>query len=396
MDQPLHSSLGASSAERWLQCPGSVALLKQLQLPESDEEEWRASGTAAHELGALCLREGSDAWEHMGEKFHGMEANEEMTLAVQTYLDYCRSRKTEATIQVFIEHRVALPEVHELFYGTLDYCLLWDSILEIVDYKHGMGVVVEVEDNPQLMYYAYGVLKNRPEIKKVRMTIAQPRVDWHPDGKIRSWTIDADYIREWAEKTLVPGMLRTALDDTLMPGEWCRFCPAKLVCPVLTNLFGACVLADPKQVISLTDSGIARDYVHVKAVKFYIKALEGETLRRMSNGTELSDLKLVYQKANRVWKDEAEEVFKARYGEEAYTAPAFKSPATMEEIADKELVKTWAYTPHTQLTVALASDKRPSVKVESPERVFAKQISEAANQEDMPELPKFLDRGNKG
>ncbi|MBO8865195.1 DUF2800 domain-containing protein, partial [Staphylococcus aureus] len=36
MNKPLHSPLGASSADRWIHCPGSVALIKALDLPRSD------------------------------------------------------------------------------------------------------------------------------------------------------------------------------------------------------------------------------------------------------------------------------------------------------------------------------------------------------------------------
>lgn len=34
--RPAHSPLGASSAERWMNCPGSVALLKDLKMETTD------------------------------------------------------------------------------------------------------------------------------------------------------------------------------------------------------------------------------------------------------------------------------------------------------------------------------------------------------------------------
>ena len=36
-----HSPLGASGAERWMNCPGSVNLIKSMVLPESDEEDYQ-------------------------------------------------------------------------------------------------------------------------------------------------------------------------------------------------------------------------------------------------------------------------------------------------------------------------------------------------------------------
>ena len=77
-NRPAHSPLGASSAERWMSCPGSVSLIKQLDLDETDEPEYRGLGIAAHEAGAHCLKNKLDAWEVMGEKFHGFEVDENM------------------------------------------------------------------------------------------------------------------------------------------------------------------------------------------------------------------------------------------------------------------------------------------------------------------------------
>ncbi len=48
-----HALLSPSSAERWMQCPGSVAL--SYGAPDSSSE-YADEGTAAHELAAMCLR----------------------------------------------------------------------------------------------------------------------------------------------------------------------------------------------------------------------------------------------------------------------------------------------------------------------------------------------------
>src|SRR5580765_4761035 len=64
VERPAHSPLGASGAERWMNCPGSVSLLKLVSPGvESDEPEYRTHGTAAHQLLAHCLTEKLDAWE---------------------------------------------------------------------------------------------------------------------------------------------------------------------------------------------------------------------------------------------------------------------------------------------------------------------------------------------
>lgn len=374
-ERPTHSPLGASGAERWMSCPGSVALLKELELPESDEPDFRSEGTSAHEAGAHCLINGMDAWEVIGQTFGKHVFTAEMSAAVQIYLDEARDGVDEFCT-VYNEFKIDDPEFHELFYGTLDRGVIRGTLMKVKDYKHGEGVVVEVERNPQIMYYAYGLLRHHPEVTDVELTIVQPRA-FHPDGPVRTWECSADYIREWAEDTLRPAMLRTEMDNDLDAGKWCRFCPAKLVCPLMVSLFGAAMTANKDQIPQLSDAGLGRSYQYVQAVEQYVKAMKEEAFRRLSTGKELDGIKLVPKKANRVWKGGAIAVFRSRFEQEAFTKPELRSPAEMEKIspAAKELVKEYAYTPDTGLTVALANDKRPAVKVQKPSDAFGDAVA---------------------
>jgi hypothetical protein len=176
-------------------------------------------------------------------------------------------------------------------------------------------------------------------------------------------------------------MHRTELDNQLDAGSWCRFCPAKLVCPLMVDLFGAASTADPKKVIQLTDESLGRSYQYTAAVKHYLKALEEETFRRLNVGGVVPGTKLVLKKANRVFKAGAAEVFKKAYPVLAFTEPELKSPAEMEKIgpAAKKLVNEYAYTPQSGLTVALDTDKRVAVKVESTTQIFGAAVENLGN-----------------
>src|ERR1700722_19170127 len=189
MVQTGHSPLGASSSERWLKCPGSVALIKKLQLPETDEPEYRGLGIAAHELAADCLKSEYDTWERIGEEYHGFKVDKEMADAVQVYLDAVRVSNTTlsetfSNYRLYIEYRISHPD-HKDFYGTLDSALILGDAVEINDYKHGQGIAVEAQNNPQLMYYAYGFLREHVGIKRVILRIIQPRVTWLEP--VREW-----------------------------------------------------------------------------------------------------------------------------------------------------------------------------------------------------------------
>lgn len=380
-----HSPLGASGAERWMKCPGSVALLKELDLPESDEEDYRREGTAMHEAAEHCLREGLDTWEIVGQSWNNTVIDAPMADAIQVYLDTVRPDMDRA-FKSFVEYKVSSP-VHPKFYGTADFVALVHGseagqMLDVTDLKGGEGIIVEPDDNPQLKYYAFGVLEQMvrdghailPNEFRVRLRIVQPRA-YHPTGEVvRSWWTTAGEIAEWVHDTLVPAMAATEYDNSLDAGPWCRFCPAKLVCPLLNSLFKAACVADPKAVGDHTDAGLGRSYQYVQAVKFYLKALEGEVYKRLNRGVTMDGVvKLVNKKADRVWKPTAAELLKEKFGAEAMTTPELKSPAAIEKLgpAAKELVKGQAYMPVTGTTVALWDDPRAGVKVTTNQEAFA-------------------------
>lgn len=366
-----------------MHCPGSTALLRHLNMPETDEPDYRRDGTAAHEAASFCLEQGLDAWEVMGQSFHNTPVDKTIADAIQTYLDEVRPLMALPGAEVFIEQKIGPLEEQPLFYGTVDCGVIVGDTIYVNDYKHGEGVVVEVDDNSQLKYYAYGLLRHpdASKVTKVVLRIVQPRA-FHVEGPVRVWETSAVYVRSWAEGELLPAMERSALDDTFDAGKWCRFCPAKLVCPLLKGMFKAATTGakdlgvEVLQVTAsqeLSDQSLRNEYEQIAAVRLYMGALETEALRRLNTGAVIEGLKLVHKKANRVFKDEAAAIFKARFGDKAMSEPSLRSPAEMEKVGGdaKALVKEWAYTPTSGLTVALEGDNRPAVKVMSTTDTFA-------------------------
>ena len=383
--RPVHSPLGASGAERWLQCPGSVTLLKHLDLEESDEPDYRVEGSAAHEAAAKALREGLDAWELVGETFLGITLTPELANPLQMYLDYCRIPQG----QKFVEYGISSP-VHPQFYGTLDFGCYAANVLVIVDLKFGQGIAVDVEDNPQLKYYAFGLIDGMerqsrgrvPDELPVMLTIVQPR-GFHVAGPVREWETTVGAIRAWVHDVLVPAMQATEFEDSLKSGDWCRFCPAKLACPLLTDLFKAACLSNPKHLPDQSDAAIGENYRCWDGVKHYGKALEAEAFARAMRGRAIPHTKLVHKKANRTWKDGAPALAEARFGLAAFTAPELKSPAELEKLPEAgQFVKEFAYSPDTGLTLALETDSRQAVTVQDPKERFREQLTASVEQED--------------
>lgn len=379
--RPAHSPLGASSAERWMNCPGSIALLKALTLPETDEPDWTREGIAMHEAAAHCLEQKLDTWEITGQTFHDTVVDEEMAQQIQVYLDTVRNASRDA-LSTYIEFPISSP-VHPDFYGTLDFGALFVDRVEITDLKGGMGIIVEPEGNPQFSYYAWGLIEpleqqrgsQLPDEFPVVLRVVQPRA-FHILGAVREWRTTVGALRAWVHDTLVPAMYNAEIDGSLDAGPWCRFCPAKLVCPLLTSLFRAAATYNPREIVNMNDESLGRSYQYRQAVQFYLKAQDEETYRRLNAGRMVPGTKLVPKKANRVWTSDAEKEAKAKFGEDAFTKPAMKSPAELERLDPKakEFVHEHSYTPNTGLTVALEHDPRPAVKVQSTEEAFGAAI----------------------
>lgn len=375
---PEHSPLGASCAERWTECSGSVELIRRLGQQELTEEpDYRAEGTQAHALAAYCLDNDIDAWEAMGAGDARFPlVTTEMALAVQVYIDYVRARPGRRRVEV----RLHRPDIHPLAFGTVDAEISTLSTLEIIDYKHGIGVVVHVHANPQLMYYAAMALaedEDFPDDGRLTLTIVQPRA-FHSDGQsIHSWETTAGFIRAWVTAELRPAM-EAALDTknaTLSLGKWCQFCPAKLVCPAMSELARTFAHADPNALVTAPDKELGERYAESKAIRFYLSALEKEVYARLLDRKDVPGAKLVFKRVDRVWKDEAEDVLKAKYGPEAFTMKLV-SPAVAENFPDgKTLVAEYAFKPEAGYTIALADDERAAVVPKSGSELFANAAS---------------------
>lgn len=410
VERDAHSKKGASSAERWMNCSGSTALIAAFELPETDEPDYRREGIAGHEAGAECLARGVDTWEIAGETYHETVIDADMAEAVQVYVDRVRPLIGDGpksgryhNEQFFIEAKLAAPEIHEAMFGSVDFGALvsveiaatmnglpvmaeLEGFLDVTDLKMGEGIVVEPDDNAQMKYYAFMLIATKfaelDDDFAVRLTIVQPRA-FHHDGPVREWWTTVGDIKRWVVRDLLPAMHST--DNELQAGKWCRFCPAKLACPLLVSLFRAACTYDHKEVVSITSEALGLSYQKTEALKFYMKALEDEVYRRHMAGTDVPHTKLVNKKANRIFnptvtmKMEGKDVevpvleaAKKLFGDGAFTAPELKSPAELEKLGSKakEFVKEQAYMPVTGLTVALEGDKRTGIKVQSAQERF--------------------------
>jgi len=370
-----HATLSASESERWMVCPGSIALIAKVgKVPSSAAAE---EGTAAHEVAALCLTEGLSPVDLIGRMFNDFEVDIDMAEHLDTYIEYIAkliSARPDATL--YVEHLFDLSWLRPEMWGTNDVCISeYLGELIVIDLKFGRGVIVDPKENSQLLYYALGALQSfDDETETVRLVIVQPR-GRHSAGPIREWSTTAQYVRDWgiqlglaADKTREP-------NAALQAGEHCRFCNAAGICPQLKQLVQTeanidfaiepSTLVDPLPVpTNIQELTRALDFVPV--IDIWCKGVEAMGLQLLNNQQKLPGYKLVQGRANRKWTDEDAVIKlmkKLKVERSKYCSEKLKSPAQLEKLSavGKDTVKELCYKPEGKITIAPEDDARPAI-----------------------------------
>lgn len=366
-----HSKYSASGYEAATLCPGKRVMEKGK--PDSSSK-YADEGTAAHTLLGWCIDNGKPALAYLGRRIpvgiSTWEVTREMAEAVQTAVD--NIAEIAADGMVLSEQRVNysryLNVPKDEAWGTSDILAACDSELQVHDYKHGMGVEVDAEQNPQMMLYGLGALEavndSLGPFETVRLVIHQPRIKEAPS----EWVTTVAELERWghgealraAEEQRGAEHMRTSLAMT--QAEWervylrpnaksCKFCRAKATCPALRNEAAKTVFevtpAAPDEFDDLRMAETPKqsdldwlEAVHAKSdlIVDYLKSVAAEIERRLFAGEQGTKFKLVQGKrGDRKWTDPAEaEKALAAAGDAAYEPRKLISPTKAEELAPKK------------------------------------------------------------
>lgn len=346
-----HSHIGASSAYRWMNCPGSVRLYGQVT--RRAPSEYARVGTAAHEICERCLLRNCDAAEFIGTEVEvegvPVPVDEGMAASVQVYLDKIRADQDMLGGTLLVEQSFDLSWVRPGMFGRNDACLVPDDLfgtLRVYDYKNGRKHV-SAEGNTQCMYYALGALgeDNPRMVEVVACTIIQPNA--YGKDPIDSWEVPVEDLYRWAGEELGPAVDRTKDPDApCVEGDWCCFCEAAGVCPaklgaalaLLDEPKSAGVLAELPAVDALTPAqiGMASAFFTSDAFNAWVKSLAATELDLLQRGVEVPGRKLVETTSygNRKWADPAAVTSHptlSAFGEELIDS-RLKSPAQVERL----------------------------------------------------------------
>lgn len=320
-----HSKYGSpSSLYRSAACPGWVEYTKDL--PDSPPSVHAEEGTAFHEIMERVvsmhlhtddrLDVFTELIQQKYEKYPDMQAVVESTLS-EVLVKWNRFKETHDYPVLCTELRVHLTE--DIF-GTADLVFTGynkatgQTDIVVIDYKYGMGVRVEAQNNLQGLAYLLGAIETL-QLKNIGRTIfiiAQVRLD---DG----WSL-AEYDREelntYREKILrIVDRVKAVcngevpLEGNLCPGSHCRWCKADGLCIAQKkDTFdmvdsSASELPLAERISTLTLDQQVAIFLRKTQIEDFLNAVAMNVQRTLESGVTHPDVKIVETNGRRGWKD---------------------------------------------------------------------------------------------
>lgn len=360
-----HAFLSASASHRWLNCPPSAKLCEGMP---DESSPYAQEGTDCHELCAYLVEKAlgksvQDPTEHLSYYSAEMQnCAEEYCAYVMEQLE--AAKKYCADPMVFIEQRLDFSRWVENGFGTGDCIIVADQVLQIIDYKHGLGVLVEAEGNSQMMCYALGALEAFDriyDIEEVSMTIFQPRRD-----NISTCKLKRKDLLEWADMVLAPtAALAYEGKGEFKAGDHCQFCKAKAICRKRAEHNLEMARYDFAMPDTLDEIEIAAILPRIDQLIAWGNDLKDYALFKAQSGTHYEGFKVVEGKSNRKYTDEekvAKTVTDAGY--DPYEKKLLGITAMSSLLGKKkfeELLGSLVYKPPGKPALVPESDKRPAI-----------------------------------
>lgn len=367
---PKHAYLSASASHRWLACPPSAKLCANIA---DQSSEYAQQGTDCHELCAYLVEKAlgravTDPTENL--TFYDVE----MQNCAEEYRNYVLEQ-IEAVKelcqdpQVMIEQRLDFSRWVENGFGTGDCVIVADEVLQIIDYKHGLGVLVSAGDdehggNSQMMCYALGALDafgDLYDINQIKMTIFQPRRD-----NISTYTISKEKLLKWADEVLAPtAQLAYTGKGEFKAGDHCQFCKVKATCRKRAEYNLELAKYDFEMPATLDNIEIAAILAKVDEMISWGNDIKEFALQQAQSGVHFDGWKIVEGRSNRKFTDETAAASKVKgAGYDPYEKKLLGITAMSTMLGKKKFEKLLGelvYKPPGKPTLVPESDKRPAM-----------------------------------
>jgi len=357
-----HSNIvGGSTAKRVINCPGSVALVAKM--PPKPSSKYADEGTLLHNVIAEIVMEGHPPEHYLGTKYEDQTLTQELiddklkpALAALDQIDPNQEMEIEA--ETSVNFGDLLPGV----FGSTDLLGRIGTRAVVLDWKFGDGVAVEVEENPQLMFYAAAAMRTPAAqwafegVTEIEMVIVQPPA-------VKRWVTTPERIAAF-ELQLVQAVKASEKPNAkLEVGDHCRWCAAKPVCPQMT---GAVDRALQTQLQAIDTQMLGGYLANADMLEQWITDLRALAFAMLESGTPVPGYKLVAKRATRSWTDETKakaELLKSLPESEVMEVSVI-SPAKAEKALKKRkigLPDDLVVAISSGNTLASADDPRPEV-----------------------------------
>ena len=375
-----------SSAHRWFNCPGSVAL--ESSVPDSEPSVFALEGTAAHELCryfAMLSATESKISQHIGNPIGDILPSEEysniahilfdpeMAAGVWKYCKYVYDLLDGASPlnRDIVQFEQYVKTDFSNVGGTADCIIIdWPWDLHIIDFKYGKGVSVDPYENLQLLIYAAGALNIEDDIELVTLHIVQPRDKY--GNHIKTWTLSRDELETiWIPK------LKKAVSDchnkqaTYKLGDWCRWCKGAStgICPKVSKTAQKLTKTKKDTKVPADVKRLSKLLQSEKAVLEYFNRAKMEAFNRLQRGESVPGYKLVQSFGNTTWKDgiKAEGRSLEQLPSSEIYNKKLKTPNQLKKVLKNydesfDWVDKYSHRPSKGLVLVPDTDKRPEYK----------------------------------
>lgn len=299
----------------------------------------------------------------MNQTFHNRSGTDAEVIATLTAISQVSARMAK-NLRIIAAHRQAEEG------GTVNVkneryaILISDGTMHVIDYKHGLGILVSADNNPQMKCYALGALElfdGIYDIDTVSMTIYQPIRQ-----NISTCEVSKDDLYQWVDEVLKPTAdLAFAGDGNFLCGEWCGFCKAKHECRARAEANLLLAQHDFKLPTLLEDSEIEVILSRVDELVAWADDIKEYALQQAISGKEWTGWKLVEGRSNRRYtsEDAVSKAVKAA-GFDPYEKKLLGITA-MQKLLGKshfeELLAAYIEKLQGKPTLVPESDKRPAM-----------------------------------
>lgn len=357
-----HSIFPPSSAERWVECHGSIAL--EAMFPDLSDPEDSLEGEAAHWVAAEYLLHRQQTAGPTAP--NGVVITEEMREGAALWYETVYAR----FIPPEVEQRVAIPAIHADCFGTPD-AWTWDGIkrvLRVFDYKFG-HLRVEAFQNWQLICYAAGIL-DRLELMPIERDavwiefhVVQPR-NYQRPGPVRTWHCKGSDLRPFINRLRYAAEVAFLESAQVKTGPWCLHCRGRHSCTAAANAAAAGLdYVDTVRTIELTPAALGLELRTLaraqEAIEARLTGLQELATARIKEGATVPGWTLETTYGRAKWKAPAAEV--AALGElmglnlvkplECITPNQAEAQAKKKGI-DGAVIRAYTETPNTGLKLA--------------------------------------------